>query len=84
MNVDVVIPADLWGEDGEGVIATWLFRNGEQVDEGAPLAEVMYEKASMEIAAPASGTLVILLGAESPVTRGQLIARIEAQHGAGP
>ena len=78
MITDVVIPADLWGEDGEGVIATWLFRSGEQVTEGAVLAEVMYEKAGMEILAPASGTLLIVVAAEAAVIQGQLIARITA------
>jgi len=73
-----MIPMDLWDEEGEGVIATWLCKTGERVDEGAALAEVMYEKASMEIAAPASGRLLILIEAEAPVHRGQLIARIEA------
>jgi pyruvate/2-oxoglutarate dehydrogenase complex dihydrolipoamide acyltransferase (E2) component len=77
MSVDVLIPLDLWEEQGEGVIGTWLFQNGETVDAGAVLAEVMYEKASMEVLSPSSGTLQILLAAETPVIRGQLIARIE-------
>ena len=75
--MDVIIPADLWGEDGEAVIATWLFKSGELVSPGAVLAEVMYEKASMEVISPGAGRLTILVAAESPVRQGQLIARIE-------
>jgi pyruvate/2-oxoglutarate dehydrogenase complex dihydrolipoamide acyltransferase (E2) component len=75
--VDVVIAEDLWNDEGEGVIATWLFQNGEFVRQGAPLAEVMYEKAGMEIPAPVSGHLTILVDPETPVRKGQVIARID-------
>ncbi len=75
--MDVVIVDDLWAEEGEGVIATWLFKDGEFVREGAALAEVMYEKAGMEISAPASGHLTILVDPETPVRKGQVIARID-------
>lgn len=75
--MDVIIPADLWGEDGEAVIATWLFRSGELVSSGAVLAEVMYEKASMEVISPGAGRLTILVEAESSVRQGQLIGKIE-------
>jgi pyruvate/2-oxoglutarate dehydrogenase complex dihydrolipoamide acyltransferase (E2) component len=73
---EVRIPESFWDEDAEGVIATWLFADGETVTQGAVLAEIMYEKASMELVAPASGTLAILTPAETPIRRGQVIARI--------
>lgn len=73
---DVRIPEGFWDGDEEGVIATWLFADGETVTAGAPLAEIMYEKASMELTAPASGALAILAPAETPVRRGQVIGRI--------
>ncbi len=75
--MDVMIASDLWGEDADAVIATWLFKSGEWVSVGAVLAEIMYEKASMEVISPAAGRLTILLEAENPVRQGQLIARIE-------
>ncbi len=75
--MDVIIPADLWGDDGDAVIATWLFQSGELVSVGAVLAEVMYEKASMEVTSPGAGRLTILIAAESPVRQGQLIGLIE-------
>jgi pyruvate/2-oxoglutarate dehydrogenase complex dihydrolipoamide acyltransferase (E2) component len=73
---EVRIPEQFWDGDEEGVIATWLFADGETVTAGAPLAEIMYEKASMELIAPASGFLAILSPAEGVVRRGQVIARI--------
>jgi pyruvate/2-oxoglutarate dehydrogenase complex dihydrolipoamide acyltransferase (E2) component len=76
MSVEVRIPEDLWADDGEGVVATWLFADGERVAEGSVLAEVMYEKTSTEILAPAAGTLCIVVAAEVPVRKGQVIARV--------
>jgi pyruvate/2-oxoglutarate dehydrogenase complex dihydrolipoamide acyltransferase (E2) component len=73
---DVSIPDDFWGDDAEGVIATWLFADGEAVTQGAALAEVMYAKASMELLAPATGILRILVPVETPIRRGEVVARI--------
>lgn len=75
---DVTIPENFWDDDSQGVIATWLFADGETVTEGAALAEVMYEKASMELLAPASGKLAIVVPVEMPVRRGEVVARIVA------
>jgi pyruvate/2-oxoglutarate dehydrogenase complex dihydrolipoamide acyltransferase (E2) component len=77
VTAEVRLPQDLWTDDGEGVIATWLFADGERVAEGSVLAEVMYEKTSTEILAPTSGTLRIVVGAEGPVRKGQVIASID-------
>jgi pyruvate/2-oxoglutarate dehydrogenase complex dihydrolipoamide acyltransferase (E2) component len=74
---DVKVPQDFWDDDAQGVIATWLFADGEVVVQGAALAEIMYEKASMELLAPASGRLSILEPAQTAIGRGQVIARIE-------
>jgi pyruvate/2-oxoglutarate dehydrogenase complex dihydrolipoamide acyltransferase (E2) component len=72
---DVRIPAEIIDE-GEGVISVWLFRDGETVAAGDVLAEVMNEKAVAELVAPASGQLTILVSAEVPVKKDQLVARI--------
>ena len=76
--MDVTIPADMWGDEGDAVIATWLFQGGELVSTGAVLAEVMYEKASMEVTSPGTGRLTIRVEAESPVRQGQLVGKLEA------
>lgn len=73
---DVEIPAEIVGEGAEGAISVWLMRDGETVRAGDVLAEVMNEKASAELVAPASGRLTILVQAEVPVRMGEVVARI--------
>ena len=73
---DVSIPPDLWDDDREAVVSTWFFKDGERVQEGDVLGEVMIEKATSELIAPASGTLSILVPAESPVRKGQVVAQV--------
>ena len=74
---DVVVPNDLWEDDSEGVIAVWFFRDGERVRAGDVLADVMNEKATSTLEAPASGTITIVVQPDVPVVKGQVVARIE-------
>lgn len=73
---DVSIPEEIVGEGAEGAISIWLVQDGESVAAGDVLAEVMNEKAISELTAPVSGRLSILVEAESPVRKGQIVARI--------
>ena len=73
---EVIIPEDMWDEDLEGVIVTWIYKTGATVTEGDALCEVMVEKSQSDLLAPASGVLTIIEEAESIVKRGQIIARI--------
>lgn len=73
---DVHIPADLWNDDSQGAVSVWFFEAGDRVNQGDALCEVMVEKSTFEIAAPASGVLTIVAEVEEPVNRGALIARI--------
>lgn len=75
---DVIVPAGLWDDDSEGVISTWLYDNGAEIEEGAIIAEVMNEKISFDILAPASGQLEISVETEGVVKQGQIIGRILA------
>jgi pyruvate/2-oxoglutarate dehydrogenase complex dihydrolipoamide acyltransferase (E2) component len=75
--VDVKIPSEILEDGAEGAISVWFFKNGESVNEGDVLAEVMNEKAATELVAPASGRLAILVAAEAPLRGGQVVARIE-------
>lgn len=77
MAVDVIIPADLWEDDEEAVITNWLADDGDSVDEGALLAEIMSGKAQFEIRAPASGVLRVAQAAEAVVAKGAVIGTIE-------
>jgi pyruvate/2-oxoglutarate dehydrogenase complex dihydrolipoamide acyltransferase (E2) component len=74
--IEVRVPEGLWDAGLEGVITTWLFDSGDEVTQGVPVAELMAEKATFSLEAPASGTLTILAKAETPVLAGQVIALI--------
>jgi len=74
---DIRIPPDLWEDDREGVIVSWLYLDGAIVEAGKVVVELAVEKAQMELVAPTSGRLVILAAADAIVTRGQVIGRIE-------
>lgn len=77
MATDIVIPMDLWAEDEETVITTWLANDGARVKEGALIAEIMTAKVQYEIYAPASGTLRIMEEVNAVVAKGAVIGRIE-------
>jgi pyruvate/2-oxoglutarate dehydrogenase complex dihydrolipoamide acyltransferase (E2) component len=72
----VKIPTDLWEEDTEAVITTWLVGDGGQVSEGQLIAEIMVEKVQHEVRAPASGTIKISQPAEAVVAKGAEIGTI--------
>jgi pyruvate dehydrogenase E2 component (dihydrolipoamide acetyltransferase) len=60
-----------------GTIVQWLYQEGEQVDKGEPLLEVMTDKVNMEVESPATGVLKSIkafANDEVPVT--QVIAYI--------
>ncbi|MFB6068452.1 MAG: lipoyl domain-containing protein [Halobacterium sp.] len=76
-----VDPADVWPEDAmdveEAVVSNWFVRDGASVDEGETVAEIQIEKVSVDVPAPASGTLDVLVGESEEFRRGDPIARIE-------
>ena len=76
--VPVAIPMTLWESDGteEAVLAEWLAADGATVAEGDELAELMVDKVSLVLDAPASGTLEIRTAEGSPVGLGTTIAVI--------
>lgn len=76
MAVDVVVPADLWDEDKEGVITTWLADDGAVVDVDGLIAEVMVEKIQYEIRAPAAGVIALVKQVDDVIAKGDVIARI--------
>ncbi|MEJ2289922.1 MAG: hypothetical protein P8Y02_15070 [Deinococcales bacterium] len=56
MAKDVIMPVLGMNQD-TAVLLNWLKQEGEQVEEGEPIMEVETDKATMELDAPASGTL---------------------------
>jgi pyruvate/2-oxoglutarate dehydrogenase complex dihydrolipoamide acyltransferase (E2) component len=77
MATEVKIPGDLWSEDAEAVITSWLAGDGSQVSAGSLIAEIMVEKAQHEIKAPADGVLKIARQVDDIVAKGDVIGIIE-------
>lgn len=77
MAADIVIPSDLWEEDEECVITSWLAGDGSKVERGALVAEIMVAKVQYEIRAPASGALRIARAVDSVVAKGAVIGSVE-------
>lgn len=73
---DITVPAGLWNDGDEAAISAWLYADGDAVSKGAVIAEIVVEKSSFELTAPASGTLHIAVAAETPVIAGEIVGRI--------
>jgi pyruvate/2-oxoglutarate dehydrogenase complex dihydrolipoamide acyltransferase (E2) component len=63
--------------DAEGVLATWFVADGDQVAAGQLLGEVMVEKVSGEVLAPAAGRVRLLVAEDRTARQGEVIARVE-------
>jgi pyruvate/2-oxoglutarate dehydrogenase complex dihydrolipoamide acyltransferase (E2) component len=63
--------------DAEGVLATWFVSDGDQVASGQLLAEVMVEKVSGEVLAPAAGRVSLLVAEDQAARQGEVIARVD-------
>ena len=59
-----------------GVLATWFVTDGDLVAQGQLLGEVMVEKVTGEVLAPASGRVQLLAAEEQISRQGDVIARI--------
>lgn len=76
MTIPILIPEGLWPQDQTGVVATWLYEHGDQVEEGAVIVEVMIDKTQIEIPAPGTGRLHILRQEEEQVACGEVIGEL--------
>ncbi|MCK2150609.1 lipoyl domain-containing protein [Marinobacter alexandrii] len=76
MSTEVLVPNDLWEEDDEAVITSWLVSDGSSVSEGDMVAELMVAKIQYELLAPATGTLSILKEIDDVVAKGDCVATI--------
>jgi len=78
MTTQVMVPSDLWDEDDKtGSIVLWLYADGASVKQGDLIAELLVEKVTLELEAPASGTLRIKVEPEVVVNKGDVVAIIE-------
>ena len=61
----------------EVVVIDWLVANGSHVTEGQPLVLIESEKAEIEIEAPGTGTVEVLVSAsDEPVRVGTLLGNV--------
>ena len=74
--IEVRVPMDLWAQDDKAESIVWLFPNGAAVNKGDLIAEILVEKTTLELYAPASGTLHIGVEQETEIDMGQLVASI--------
>jgi pyruvate/2-oxoglutarate dehydrogenase complex dihydrolipoamide acyltransferase (E2) component len=75
---DVLFPAlSAESPDAEGVLATWFVTEGDRVAEGQLLGEVMVDKVSGDVVAPAAGQVRLIAAPDQVVRQGQPIARSE-------
>ncbi|WP_410766938.1 lipoyl domain-containing protein [Haloferax sp. DFSO60] len=77
-----VTSASVWPDDAadvdEGYLANWFVNEGSSVSEGETVCEIQVEKVSVDVPAPASGTISEVLVAEGgDFDRGDVLARIE-------
>jgi pyruvate dehydrogenase E2 component (dihydrolipoamide acetyltransferase) len=78
MATDVIMPA-LGVAQETGKVLKWLCAEGDEVEQGAPLMEIETDKVTVEVEAPASGTLAGIRVAEgSDVPVGDVVALILA------
>ena len=73
--MDIRIP-DLAESVKEGDLATWLKKDGDQVRKDEAILELETDKATVELAAEAAGTLEILVQAGETVHVGDVVGRI--------
>lgn len=67
-SIQIFVPDDDIGAD-EVVVVTWLKREGDSVTEGEELVIIQAEKISIEIPAPATGTLTSILVPQGEVAQ---------------
>ncbi|MFC7202225.1 lipoyl domain-containing protein [Haloferax namakaokahaiae] len=84
MSGDVeVTSASVWPDDAadvdEGYLANWFVNEGSSVSEGEVICEIQVEKVSVDVPAPATGTISEVLVAEGgDFGRSDVLARIES------
>lgn len=76
---DIKVPDDLWdtGKTPEGIVANWFYRDGSNIPAGAKVAELMVEKTTYDMVAPAAGKLQIVVQKDGVVRPGTVIGRVQ-------
>ena len=81
MKEEIKVPAV--GESiTTGILSAWHKQNGEQVEAGENLYELETDKAAIDVPAPESGVLEILVQEGTEVSIGQTVGRLDRGEGA--
>ena len=75
-STEIRVPEGMAEEDAEIVLANWLVDEGEQVDEGDVVCELMVTKVTFEVAPPTTGRLEQRAVVEDVVAVGALLGVI--------
>ncbi len=76
-TTDIVVPLSMWEQDDkQGSIVVWLYPEGAQVKAGDVIAEILVEKVTFELEAPASGVLHISTPVEVTLDKGDVVGTI--------
>ena len=75
-KIEIKVPSP--GESiSEVIIANWLVKNGDYVENGQTIAEIDSDKATLELAAEASGSITIIAQAGDTVAVGAIACSID-------
>ena len=74
--IEIRIPDHIWDGEPEGTLVTWLYESGDRVPADAVIAQLMVEKAQLDLVTPAAGVLRIEVPQESVVRQGQVVGFI--------
>jgi Pyruvate/2-oxoglutarate dehydrogenase complex, dihydrolipoamide acyltransferase (E2) component, and related enzymes len=77
---DIVVPEGLWDAQvtPEGIVSNWFFANGSTVQKGTVVAEIMVEKSTFDIEAPADGVLECRVPKDGVIRPGTVIGAVNA------
>jgi len=79
MNIEVELPDPGVAGGDEARVAEWHFEEGERVEEGETLLEVVCELETVEVPSPCSGTLIERIVEEDEVVRvGEPVALVDS------
>ncbi|PTX53956.1 pyruvate dehydrogenase E2 component (dihydrolipoamide acetyltransferase) [Melghirimyces profundicolus] len=78
MATDIVMPK-LGMSMEEGTVVEWLKNEGERVEQGEPVVTISSEKTEIEVEAPDSGILTIVVPQDGVVPVSEVIGRVSAE-----
>ena len=77
-STEILVPDGIAEDDSEIVVANWVVADGEHVDKGDLICELMVTKVTVEVPAPATGTLEQRASEEDIVAAGAVLGVIAA------